>query len=122
MNALVALPAVLSMLVLAAHFLRGGAPVLALACAAAPPLLLLAWRRTWAVKLLQAMLILGALLWIRTVIVHIDQREAAGRPWMRMAIILGAVALFTFLSGLLLSLFRTRGASAAPGREAPPRV
>lgn len=121
MNVLVALPAVLSMLVLAAHFLRGGAPVLALVCAAAP-LLLLAWRRTWAVKLLQAMLILGSLLWIRTVIVHIDQREAAGRPWMRMAIILGAVALFTFLSGLLLSLFRTRGASAAPGREAPPRV
>lgn len=110
MNFLIALPAVLSLLVLGAHFLRSGWPALTIACVAIPVLLVV--RRPWAVKVVQAVLVLGALLWVRTVIVLIDERQAAGRAWLRMAIILGGVALFTFLSAVLLIMFRTRGRPA----------
>ena len=120
MNFLIALPAVLSLLVLGAHFLRSGWTAVAVACAAAPLLLLV--RRGWAVKVVQAVLVLGALLWVRTIIVLIDDRQAAGRPWTRMAIILGSVSLFTFLAAVLLIFFRTRGPAVATDHGDPAKT
>jgi hypothetical protein len=96
------IPILLSFLVLAAHFFRNGHLVLVLACCAAPMFLLV--RRTWATRIVQSMLIIGALEWVRTIFEIRAFRIEEGRDWQRMAIILGSVAAFTFLSGVLLLL------------------
>jgi len=98
-NAIRLLPVVLSCLVLGAHFLRAGFPPLVVLSAVAPFLLLA--RRPWAARTVQVVLILGGLEWVRTVVGLAQVRYAAGEPWMRMAIILTVVALFTMASALV---------------------
>ena len=103
MNLLRLLPVILSMLLLAAHFYRAGLLPLTVLCLALPLLLLL--RRAWVPLLFQAVLVLGALEWLRALYGFAAMRIAFGEPWARLAVILGAVALFTGLSGLV---FRSR--------------
>ncbi|MEO7921744.1 MAG: hypothetical protein ABIT01_19945 [Thermoanaerobaculia bacterium] len=94
-------PAALSLLVLAAHFLRGGQIVLvAITLGAA---LLLAVRRPWAARVLQISLVCGTAEWIRTISTLIGDRLADGRPFVRMSVILGAVAAVSLLSALALA-------------------
>jgi hypothetical protein len=90
------IPTLLSCLLLAAHFFRGGQIYLMLAVCAVP--LLLVVRRAWAMRVVQAILILGALEWVRTTLEIRAVRLDEGRDWQRMAIILGGVACFTLLS------------------------
>jgi hypothetical protein len=80
-------------LILGAHFLREGTWVLTAACAALA--LAVAWRKSWVPRLLQAALVLGTVEWAWTAFILVQQRMAEGRPWGRMAIILGGVALVT---------------------------
>lgn len=99
MNLFRLLPVVLSFLLLSAHFYRAGRwPLIAL-CLAAPLFLLL--RKSWVPRLFQALLVLGALEWLRTLYVFASMRIAFAQPWTRLAIILGAVALLTAVSGLV---------------------
>ena len=102
MFALLLIPTLLSFLLLGAHFLRGDHMILMLLACVAPSLLLL--RRTWATRLLQILLVIGALEWVRTTLqiqaIRIDQ----GRDWHRMAGILYSVAWFTFTSSLVFFL------------------
>jgi hypothetical protein len=98
MRHLLLIPIILSALTLGAHLLRGGHPVLALAAAALP--LLLVPRPVAALRCLQGLLLLGALEWVRALFQIREMRRALGQPWQRMAIILGAVALVTALSAL----------------------
>jgi hypothetical protein len=112
-----ALPVVLSALVLAAHFYRSRSlPLVAISLAL--PLLLLVGER-WSARVVQAGLLLGAVEWIRTLAFFAGQRVEAGRPWGRLAVILGAVAALTALSALAVRVppARPRGDSAAPGPE-----
>jgi len=97
------LPAGLSALVLAAHFLRAGNPVLALAALSLIALMFV--RRAWAARLIQFGLVLGTLEWAYTLILLVSMRRHTGRPFMRLAVILGAVAAVTASSALL---FRAR--------------
>jgi hypothetical protein len=99
MNALRLLPVILSFLLLAAHFYRAGQLLPAGACLAAPMLLFLRW--PWVPRLFQALLVLGALEWLRSLYAFAALRIAFEQPWARLALILGAVALFTGLSGLV---------------------
>jgi hypothetical protein len=99
MNALKLLPVILSFLLLAAHFYRAGLLPIAALCVALPFLLLL--RQAWVPRLFQFLLVLGALEWLRALYGFAAMRIAFGDPWQRLAIILGAVALFTGLSGLV---------------------
>lgn len=94
------IPLWLSCLVLAAHFFRNEQLVLMFVALAAPLLLLV--RRRWATILLQLLLVIGALEWVRTMLQIAAMRREMGEPWQRMAIILGSVAAFTLLSALLL--------------------
>ena len=103
MNALRLLPVVLSLILLAAHFYRAGYTALTVLCVALPCLLLL--RKAWIPRLFQVLLALGALEWLRALYGFAAMRIAFGEPWTRLAVILGAVALFTGLSGLV---FRTK--------------
>jgi hypothetical protein len=100
------LPVVLSFVVLAAHFLRGMSVMLISICLLAPLLLLV--RRRWIPWIIQIMLLLGALEWLATMVALINQRQADGRDWHRMAVILGSVMLFTAASGLVFALPRLR--------------
>jgi hypothetical protein len=95
---------VLASLLLAAHLLRSGGPGLA-AVAAALPLLLLV-RRSWATRALQLALAAGSLEWLRTLAALVDLRRGQGEPWLRMAAILGAVALVTAGAAALLGTGR----------------
>jgi hypothetical protein len=93
------LPSILSALVLAAHFLRNGLFLGVLIFLAAPWVLLI--RESWAARLVQILLLLGSLEWIRTMMDLIGDRKSLGEPWIRMAAILTGVALFTLVSALL---------------------
>jgi len=93
-------PVGLSVLVLAAHFLRAGHSVLLLASLSLLALLFV--RRAWAARVIQVGLLLGTLEWLRTLLFLVAVRRHAGEPFIRLAIILGAVAAVTGASALVL--------------------
>lgn len=97
------IPVIMSYLLLAAHFSRNDSFLLVILSFGL--LLLLLVRRHWVVWVSQAALILGALEWIRSMFGYITYRQSIGEDWVRLAIILTAVALFTGLSALA---FRNR--------------
>jgi hypothetical protein len=100
MALLLSIPAFLALLMLAAHFLRASSTpgvVVSLVVAA-----LLFVPRNWAVRIVQVGLMIGALEWLRTMFVFINQRQADGRPWTRLAIIMIAVECFTVVAAVLL--------------------
>ncbi len=99
MNILRLLPVFISFLLLAAHFLRAGQVVVSTVLLAL--LLLLFLPKTWVPRVIQLILLLGTFEWLRTLYTVAQVRIALDMPWMRMAIILGAVALFTMLSCLV---------------------
>jgi len=98
MNFLRLLPVILSLLLLGAHFYRAGLAAVSVACLALLALLFL--RRAWVPRLIQLVLVLGALEWLRALYGFVAMRIAFEQPWLRLAIILVAVALFTGLSAL----------------------
>jgi len=87
------LPALLSVLLIAAHFSRADMNAVAGICLALPLLLLV--RRRWATRLFQGLLLLAALEWARTAVALSTARADLGLPWGRLASILGLVTLFT---------------------------
>ena len=93
MNFLRLLPVFVSALLLAAHFFRNGLmPVVVLALAF--PVFLM-FKRAWAARLVQVVLVIGAIEWLRTLVILVAQRQASGQNWTRLAIILTVVAIFT---------------------------
>lgn len=100
MNPLRLLPVIFSMLLLGAHFYR--AEHFLLASGALLSLSLLCIRKPQATWLMQGLLVAGAAEWLVTVIRLVADRQAQGLPWLRLAIILGVVALCTLLSTLPL--------------------
>jgi len=93
-------PLILSCLILAAHHSRGGEPGLIGLWLTLP--FALFFKRRWIDRAIQLTLLAGAFEWAMTVKTIIDVRQMVGLPYMRMALILGGVTLFTALSGLLL--------------------
>jgi hypothetical protein len=104
MNVVRLIPALLSALLLAAHFSRMGSPLLGVLALLLPAFLLI--RREWAARLVQVALIYGAIEWVRALVFLVAERSAEGQPWTRVAIILGFVAVFTLSSALPFSLSR----------------
>ena len=93
------LPAIVSLLVLCGHLIRSG---LVLVVFLVPFLLcLLLIPRAWVVRLFQLLLTIAAMEWVRTAVFLAVERQEDGRPWLRMVIILGAVAAFNIFSMLL---------------------
>lgn len=121
MNVVRVLPVILSYIVLGAHFLRGGELVPVAICLLLPFLLLVP--RPWAARVLQTGLVLGLLEWARTLIVLVELRQSMGAPWLRLAIIFGAVILFTLWSVTLFQrpALRERYRLAGPPAERGPR-
>ena len=99
MNVVRLTPVFLSALLLAAHFSRAdNLPMIVFSLIA--PLLLLV-RRPWVPRVFQVALLIGALECVRTLVAIALARHALGEPWMRMALILGVVALVTASSALV---------------------
>ncbi len=88
-----AIPTILSAVLLAAHFLRDGQIVVIVLCLLLP--LLLIPRKLALLRLLQGLLVIGALEWLRTLWTMVQVRQAMDEPWTRLALILGVVAAFT---------------------------
>ena len=57
--------------------------------------LLLFVGKTWARRAVQIILSVFTLVWVHTLLTLAAERHSTAQPWIRMAIILGAVALFT---------------------------
>ena len=94
------IPAAVGLLLIAAHFLRVGLP---LVCGTLVALgALLAVRRPWSGRVLQVTLGLACIEWLRTLVVLAGVRLTEGAPWLRMTLILAAVALWTAWAAWLL--------------------
>jgi hypothetical protein len=106
------LPVILSFLLLAAHLLRHFNIVVAVL--GLSPLVVLLIPRRIAALTVQVLLILAALEWVRTAADLVAARQAQGQDWLRAALILGGVTLFTLLSILVFHTKQARRYYAAP--------
>ena len=116
MNFFRLLPVIISFLLLGAHFYRAGEVVLVGLCLAVPFLAFVP--RPWVPRVLQVLLLAGAIEWLYSAYFIATMRIAWNQPWNRLVVILGLVALFTALSGLVfehgkLKARYRRGNSAA---------
>jgi len=107
-------PVWLSLLLLAAHFYR--AQNLVLAAVSLLLLALLLVRKPWAARVVQVGLGLGALEWLRTLAIFAQERLAMGQQWLRLALILGAVAAFSALATLVFKHPKVRAHFGLPSR------
>lgn len=96
--ALLVLPS-LAAILLAAHFYRAGQ--LLPAALSAGVLVLLAIPRAWAARVLQFALLAGAVEWLRTLALFASARMSMGQPYLRLTLILLAVAAFTAASAIV---------------------
>jgi hypothetical protein len=100
MTILRTVPAVLAVLLMGAHFLRRGEHATVFLCAAFVPVLFV--RRGPARFVALLLLVACGIGWLVIAWQLAEIRKAAGMPYLRMALILGGVAVFTFLAAWLL--------------------
>lgn len=100
MNALRRVPAVLSALLLAAHFFRWGSFAAVAICLLIPLAFVL--RSPAAVLASRLLLLGGAGVWLVNAVGFARERMAEGRPYARMLLILLGVAAFTAWAAWLL--------------------
>jgi hypothetical protein len=110
----------LALLLLAAHLLHGGMLPLAVLSILLTGLL---WvRRPWAARAVQFVLLLAAVEWTLTAAGLAQMRMRHGEPYLRLALILGAVTAFTLLAAGVFQRPRLRawfGGPATPPAETP---
>jgi polyferredoxin len=90
------LPAILAALLMGAHLLRMQGPVAAAGFVVLPCLFLL--RRRWVLSAARGLALAGAVAWLVFATEIARGRLARGEPWLRMAVILGAVAALHLLA------------------------
>jgi hypothetical protein len=107
-------PVIVAAALICAHFFRAGSYALAALCLVLP--LLLLYRSRWSLIVLQCAAYAASLVWITAALELVQMRQQMGRPWTAAAIILGTVALFTVIAGLLLNArsLRQRYSSSHP--------
>lgn len=92
---------VLAALLISAHFFRAGNMVMVVICVAVP--LAFLYRRRLSLVLLQILAYGAAATWLYTAWQLVQVRQSFGQKWALAAAILGAVALYSLLAGLLLN-------------------
>ena len=97
---------ILSAVLLAAHFSRVQQDWLALLALLLPLILLI--KRPWIIRVYQIFLACGGVIWIERAFQLRSLRIAEERPWIRLVIILGVVALITLFSASLLQCKKLR--------------
>ncbi|TVQ95317.1 MAG: 4Fe-4S binding protein [Desulfovibrionales bacterium] len=93
-------PPALSFFLLTAHYLRSGDLGMVVVCLALPGLFFL--RQAWVRPVLQAVFVVGMVFWVQTMMDLIQFRQVVGLPWLRLALILGSVAVVTGSGALFL--------------------
>lgn len=93
-------PVILSIILMAAHFSRADQTIPAIISLIFPLFLLI--KKRIIIRLFQVVLILGGAEWVRSMFSYIEVRKSVGDDYMRLAVILSAVAIFTAASGLFL--------------------
>lgn len=96
LNIRLMLPVLISLWLLAAHFLRAGDILVSLGLAATP--LLLCAHKSWAARILQVILLGASLIWMLSTYQMLSTRLMMGDDWIRMFIIMVIVICFTLLS------------------------
>ena len=109
MNILRIVMTIIALLLAGAHFGRAGDTILKYLFVALPLLLLV--RNKWSDMILAVSISITVPVWIHTTLGIIAVRKAAEIPWLRMAIILGGVALFSLITAFLTfrHIYRSRG-------------
>ncbi len=99
---------IIALLLAGAHFGRAGDTILKYLFVALPLLLLV--RKKWSDMILAVSISITVPVWIHTTLGIIAVRKAAEIPWLRMAIILGGVALFSLITAFLTfrHIYRSR--------------
>ena len=122
MTVLLLLPAILSFLLLGAHYLRQDSFLLVGMCLVMPCLLVIRHR-----YILRSLLVLTSMEWVLTAWEDAQQRMAEQQPFLRMVAILCGVGAFAILAALLMQARRVKarypiGGTAAQGfpLEDPP--
>ncbi|MCP4213349.1 MAG: 4Fe-4S ferredoxin [bacterium] len=92
----------LSFLLLAAHYSRASQNWTALLFLLLPFLLFV--KKKWVMRALQCFLLFGVYVWADTAVFLVNMRMQMGLPWLRLAAILGTVALFTLWGALVFEL------------------
>ena len=98
------IPAIVSFLILAAHFSRNNHTALIIIALAIPLLLII--RKIWSIRLIQFLLLLGAAEWVRATFEYVKIRQEMNENPTVLIMILGVVVFFTLLSGALLFLVK----------------
>ncbi len=93
-------PVILANLVFAAHMSRSNSNILALIVLLFTFSLLI--KKSWLIRVWQVYLLGAGVLWLVDMIGYVQLRMAAGTPWIRLAVILSVVALFTFFAAYWL--------------------
>jgi hypothetical protein len=104
MNILKIVMVIISSLLIGAHFFRWGNYPLVILALGFP--IILAVRTTWAGRVVQLLLVLASIEWIRTLLMLVAERRAAGMPWTKLSVILGSVAAFTIFSAIMIEVKR----------------
>jgi hypothetical protein len=99
MNIIRLFPVIFSFLILSAHFSRIDILIFSILCLLLPLVLII--KKSWVVKLVQTLLVLGSFEWIRSIFNYVIERQSIGEPYIKLVIILGLVAVFTGLSTLV---------------------
>lgn len=86
---------------LSAHLSRMELNILALLAIIIP--LVLFYKNTISIQIVQTYLVLAGVEWIRTMFSYTMQRIELNEPWLRLAIILGLIVISTFASVYLLT-------------------
>jgi len=111
---------VLALLLLAAHLVHAG--LMPLAALAILLVGLLAVPRPWASRTLQVVLAVAVIEWILTTVGLAQLRLRHNEPFVRLAVILGSVTLFTALAALAFQHPVLRAYFRLPVRSAAERI
>lgn len=99
-------PPVIGFLLLVAHFFRAENHTAMILSFFMTGLIFV--RRPWAARAVQIGLALGSVEWLRATISLVIARHDMGEPFLRLAMILGGVFLFTVFSVLMFQTHRIR--------------
>jgi hypothetical protein len=94
------LPVIISALLISAHILRFHGLTATILCLSL--LITLCFRNPWTLRMWQIFLSIAALIWVWTTVNLVHLRVELGLPWVRLAIILISVIVFTLFTVIWL--------------------
>ncbi len=99
MNFIKLLPVILSCLIVAAHYSRGGNPHMTYAMLLFPLILLI--RKKWVTYVSTIFLVFIGFVWFETTYKFVQIRQSMGMPYLRLMAILGTVGVVAIISSLV---------------------